>query len=161
VVLPSYFAYNVKIGHVVSELWPEQQIGKEQNLMQPPLPVLLIEDDEVDQELIQRLIQPYAHRFAVTAVPDAIRALELLPRAHLHFAIILLDLMLPRMNGFEFLHFLRQQPTQKERIVIVITGSNDEQDRLRAERYQIAGYFLKDKLGSDAVSLIQLLHTFK
>ncbi len=127
--------------------------------MQPPLPVLLIEDDEVDRELVQRLLRPHAQHFAVITVPDAIRALLLLQRADTHFAIILLDLTLPMMDGFEFLHYLRQQPDLKEHTVIIITGSGNEQDRLRAERYQVAGYLLKDDLSSDGTIFIQLLHT--
>lgn len=129
--------------------------------MQTPLPVLLVDADDVDREMIQRLLQPYASRFSVTAVPDAERAFLLLRSTHTYFAIIVLELILPGIDGFEFLHFLRYQSALKDSPVIVITGSNNERDRLQAEHYQIAGYFLKDTLESDAISLIQLLHTFK
>jgi CheY-like chemotaxis protein len=125
-----------------------------------PWPVLLIEDDDVDREAVQRCLKPYARHFAITAVADATQALTLLQDPRTHFAVIILDLNLPRMDGFEFLQQLRQHSHFKENVVIVLTGSNNEQDRRRASHYQVAAYLLKEELGNYCIPLIQLLQTY-
>jgi CheY-like chemotaxis protein len=57
--------------------------------------------------------------------------------------IILLDLNMPRMNGIEFLRELRADPELKLSVVIVLTTSNDERDRIEAYNLNVAGYILK------------------
>ena len=127
--------------------------------MGSPWPVLLIEDDDVDREMVQRCLKPYARQFVVTAVPDAQQALVLLQDNHTDFAFIILDLTLPGMDGFEFLQQLRQSSYLRQSPVIVLTGSGSEQDRRRAMDYQVAAYLLKEELDSYYTQLIQLLPT--
>lgn len=105
-----------------------------------PLPVLLIEDVEVAQELAQRALQPYAHSFALTITPDARQAITLLHNSTPQFALIVLDLDLPMRSGFEFLAHLCQQAPYSVIPVILLIGFSIQLEQLQAERYQIANY---------------------
>jgi CheY-like chemotaxis protein len=58
-------------------------------------------------------------------------------------AMILLDLNMPRMNGFEFLKWLRQQPKLMRITVDVLTASNRPGDVERAFDAGANGYFVK------------------
>jgi CheY-like chemotaxis protein len=127
--------------------------------------ILLVEDDDVDAEAIMRgfQIQKIANPF--TVVPDGIEALKLL-RGEAGYArlpqpyLILLDINMPRMNGIEFLHHLRQDSGLRQSIVFVLTTSNRDEDIMAAYNEQIAGYLLKSRAGKDFVDLITLLGTY-
>jgi CheY-like chemotaxis protein len=124
-----------------------------------PRAVLLIEDDEVDQERLRRILRPQASRFRLTVVADAHQALALVQNASSAFAFILLDLHLPGMDGFEFLRHFHQQPHHQASVVIVLTGFHNAEERRRAQEYQIAAYLLKDELDPAGTQLLHFLTT--
>jgi len=86
--------------------------------------VLLIDDDE---DLAELLVE-YAQRFAmdVTACHNPINALSLL-RAHHPFDAIILDVMLPEMDGFETCRQIRQF---SDIPIIMLTARGDVTDRI-------------------------------
>jgi CheY-like chemotaxis protein len=57
--------------------------------------------------------------------------------------LVLLDLNMPKMNGIEFLEALRADPDLSSTPVVVLTTSNDEQDKSDAYHLNVAGYMLK------------------
>ena len=57
--------------------------------------------------------------------------------------IILLDLNLPRMNGIEFLQIIKQDDGLKRIPVVVLTTSEEEQDKIDSFNLGVAGYMLK------------------
>ena len=127
--------------------------------------LLLVEDDQVDAEGIQRAFrqQRIANPFIV--VRDGVEALQVLrgeggsdpvPRPYL----ILLDLNMPRMNGIEFLQALREDPELRRSIVFVLTTSDREEDKLAAYEEHVAGYILKSRAGEDFLEVIKLLRTY-
>jgi CheY-like chemotaxis protein len=127
--------------------------------------ILLVEDDNIDQEAIQRAF--YRQRIAnpITVVSDGQHALQVLrgtdgypalPRPY----IILLDINMPRMNGIEFLQEIRRDRTLESSIVFVLTTSNRDEDKLAAYDEQIAGYILKTRVGADFTSVISMLDSY-
>jgi CheY-like chemotaxis protein len=109
------------------------------------LNILLIEDDEVDVMNIRRAFKKNNIANPLFVAGNGLEALEQLrsgavPRDR---RIILLDLNMPRMNGIEFLRALRADPDLKLSVVIVLTTSNDERDRIEAYNLNVAGYILK------------------
>jgi len=57
--------------------------------------------------------------------------------------IILLDLNMPRMNGLDFLHIVKEKPVLKQIPVVVLTSSREERDRVESFELGVAGYMLK------------------
>jgi len=57
--------------------------------------------------------------------------------------IVLLDLNMPRMNGIDFLHEVRNDPTLESLPVIVLTVSAEEKDVIEAYHLNVAGYLRK------------------
>ena len=123
--------------------------------------ILLVEDNSVDAEAIERAFGEAKIANPIYVAHDGIDGLALLrgegvppiPRPYL----ILLDLNMPRMNGFEFLTQLREDEQLKTSIVFVLTSSDDDRDKAAAYDKQIAGYMVKSRAGEDFVDLIQLL----
>ncbi len=93
----------------------------------PGAPVLVVDDDPGARELLRRTLESQGHR--VREAQDGRAALERL--AETRPSLILLDLQMPRMNGFEFLHELRQKPAWRDIPVIVVTSKDLTADERR------------------------------
>jgi len=107
--------------------------------------VLIIDDHDETRALLRRNVENAGFR-AVEAA-DGLEGLERLNEVEP--AIILLDLMMPRMNGFEFLEALRGQVRWRSIPVIVITSKDLSQEEWR-ELNQVAQKVLRK--GSYSIS---------
>ncbi len=74
--------------------------------------------------------------------------------------IVLLDLNMPRMNGFEFLAAIRQDAQLRDSVIFVLTTSDSDADRSRAYQELIAGYMVKSAVGPQFSKLAGLLNEF-
>lgn len=120
--------------------------------------ILLVEDDDIDAEAVQRALSKAGLRNPFATACDGIAALEILAGESPHGeiaqpCIILLDINMPRMNGFDFLHEMRQRESMKGNVVFFLTTSGRERDREAAYGLQAAGYVMKDDLGGFAEML--------
>jgi len=109
------------------------------------LNILLVEDDEVDVMNVQRAFERNHMTSALFVAGNGLEALDML-RSNLipkERRLILLDLNMPKMNGIEFLEELRADPELSSTPVVVLTTSNDDQDKLDAFNFNVAGYMLK------------------
>lgn len=124
--------------------------------------VLLVEDDEIDVEAVRRAFHERRILNPITIARDGIEALEILRGENGKEPIaspflILLDINMPRMNGFEFLDVLRADEDLCKSVVFVLTTSTDDEDKMRAYAKHVAGYIVKSKAGAgflDAVSML-------
>jgi signal transduction histidine kinase/CheY-like chemotaxis protein len=92
--------------------------------------VLVVEDDETTRELLRQTLQ--GEGWAVTEAANGLSALERVA-AGLPDAIVL-DLMMPEMDGFEFLAELRRHREWHEIPVLVVTAKDlTEEDRRRLD----------------------------
>jgi CheY-like chemotaxis protein len=107
-----------------------------------------VDDDPVNNFLNQRLLENLAVADQLLVALNGQEAFALL-EAHCPDAacpaLILLDVNMPVMNGFEFLHAYQQLPLeQKEAIVIImLTTSLHPQDVERGEQLNVAGFLSK------------------
>ncbi|WP_144211982.1 response regulator [Shewanella donghaensis] len=85
--------------------------------------ILLIDDDAGLSELLAQLLE--LEGFTLTQAFDGQQGLDY--AQHQDFDLILLDVMLPKLNGFEVLRALR---TQKQTPVLMLTARGDEIDRV-------------------------------
>ncbi len=95
------------------------------------LNVLVVEDDEVLRESFQQLL---SYLFAeVDAAVDGQDALDQL--AEKNYDIVLTDLRMPRMSGFQLLQEIRQQSPQQP--IVVISAHEDEVLRRELVVYKV------------------------
>jgi len=130
------------------------------------LTVFLIDDDDVACESVERSFKKHEIPFPIVTAQDGIEALEILrgqnpSKQFTGPIVILLDLNMPRMNGFEFLQAMRSDPTLSSNVVFVLTTSNDDNDRSRAYAEHIAGYMVKSSVGPQFSKLANLLMNYR
>lgn len=128
--------------------------------------ILLVDDDDVSAESVVRSLRKNAVDFPVTLARDGLEALEILRATHPQLSIekpylVLLDLNMPRMNGFEFLHEIRQDKELHNSVIFVLTTSDADSDRVRAYEENIAGYLVKSAVGPQFSKLASLLECYR
>jgi CheY-like chemotaxis protein len=75
--------------------------------------------------------------------------------------LVLLDLNMPRVDGFEFLRQLRADPELHDDVVFVLTTSDTDSDRRRAYHENVAGYMVKAAVGPQFAKLAQVLASYE
>jgi len=125
-------------------------------------PILLIEDDDVDAEIIQRTFTHLKLPNRLIWVKSADEALTLL-RGELQTSspLIVLDLNLPQMSGLQFLRNLRQDSQLRHTIVFILTEFDAAENIQVAYSEGIAGYILKDNTGHKFTALLQFLDAYQ
>jgi putative two-component system response regulator len=88
--------------------------------------VLVADDQAANRELLEELLT--AQGCKVIAVPDGAAAVEELSRTQVD--LVLLDVMMPHLNGFEVCEKIKNNPDTYLIPVIMITALSDKQDRL-------------------------------
>ena len=114
--------------------------------MKRPINILLVEDDHLDQMEVQRIMDKRAILYNMKIAINGEDGLRLLREKGGAFNglpdIILLDLNMPKMNGFEFLQNLTADEVNRVK-VFVLTTSDQKEDMLRARDYRISGFITK------------------
>jgi len=107
--------------------------------------ILVVDDDEADMTLIKHLLvhNPRVGTVFSNTAPES--ALDQLARHEYWPDLILLDVRMPRMNGFRFLEALRKIPKMKPIPVVLLTTSNLEGDMQRAREADVSGYVVKQE----------------
>lgn len=84
--------------------------------------ILFIEDDRHTSELLSATLS--AHHYAVDVIADGSAGLEMATRWN--YDLILLDILLPRINGIEVCRRLRAQGCQTPILMLTTKGSNED-----------------------------------
>jgi CheY-like chemotaxis protein/HPt (histidine-containing phosphotransfer) domain-containing protein len=105
----------------------------------PPSHVLLVEDDPRMAEMLGVLL--HEDQITLISAEDAPMALKRVRESHVD--LILLDLGLPGMNGFELLRQLKASPETESIPVIVLTAWNSTSDKLRGFELGAVDYLTK------------------
>lgn len=113
-----------------------------------PIDILLVEDNPADIRLAQETLRDYKLQNALHVVEDGDAALEFLRRegAYAHAPvpdIVLLDIALPKVDGFEVLRQMQNEPTLREIPVAILTVSAMDEQILKSFDLPADCYILK------------------
>jgi len=91
--------------------------------------VLIVDDDEDARILLTRALSKSSRRFEISTAADGLQALERLVSARPH--LVITDIMMPRMNGFDLCAAVRGDPATAAIPLIMLTALEDDADRRR------------------------------
>ena len=118
--------------------------------------ILLIEDDAIEILKFNRSLIKLREVHELIEAHNGENALDILAE-NSQIDLILLDLNMPKMNGFEFLKQLRTDPNLKYIPTVVLTTSINRSDLKQAYSIGIAGYLVKPLKYEDYVQKIASL----
>lgn len=95
--------------------------------------VFVADDDEDDRFLLNSAFVKNSPQCRLAFAHDGLALLEALAQSGSTPELIILDLNMPRLNGFEALKQLREHPTYRHTPIVILTTSSEEQDRQRAQ----------------------------
>ncbi len=133
----------------------ETQSGYSLDSNNPTPKVILVVDDAISlRQTISLTLQKSGYQ-----VIQAQNGVEALEKLHLHpeVQVIISDLEMPRMNGFEFLSNLRQHPNFAKVPVVILTSRSAEKHRQLAKELGANGYLTKPYLEHEFLSKIKNL----
>ncbi|MBE2267708.1 MAG: response regulator [Anaerolinea sp.] len=134
--------------------------------MHKPIGILLVEDNDDDVVLIREAfaVEPALRIDGVSA--DGEQALHYLHRQG-KFAdvavmpdLILMDINMPRMNGFEALSAIKHDPELSRIPVIMLTSSDREEDVIRSYSFGASSYIRKPVTLTEMIRVISLFFNY-
>lgn len=100
--------------------------------------ILIVEDHSDMRRFIRQEIE---HNFHILEAEDGFEALEVIEKSSVD--LIISDVMMPRLDGFQLLEKLRSQPATKDISVIMLTARALQEDRLHALTIGVDDYLTK------------------
>jgi DNA-binding response OmpR family regulator len=101
--------------------------------------ILIAEDSATAVELIKRTLSPLGHQIVIANDGENAERLILDEKPDL----IILDIIMPRMNGFQLCRSLRSNPGFKDLPIIMITSMDRESDRYWGLKQGASEYLVK------------------
>lgn len=127
--------------------------------------ILLVEDNPDDEELTCRALRKAKIANEIVVVRDGSEALDWLFGAGEHAGrdtsrmptLMLLDLKLPKMSGFDVLNAMRADPRTKYIPVVVLTSSSEDEDKIDSYQSGANSYVRKPVAMADFSNAVSQL----
>src|SRR5258708_38901501 len=106
--------------------------------------ILIVEDNRGDVLLVREALKESSLKFELTHIADGEQAFDYLQRCGVHRDadrpnLVLLDLNLPKRDGWEVLDEIRTMPDLRATPVVILSSSGNPEDRERAARTRSSG----------------------
>lgn len=102
--------------------------------------ILIVEDNELNRDMLCAMLED---RYHVFQAENGKEGLEVLQEHYRNISLIVLDVQMPVMNGYEFLKVVKEDDLLKEIPVIVATGSNDVEEEERCLELGATDFVIK------------------
>lgn len=120
------------------------------------LSILLVDDDEIERLKFKKVSQNVDFDCSIFEANNGENALTFL-NSNMSLDLIITDLNMPRMDGFEFLSSLKNNIKLKSIPVVIMSTSERKIDLERCYEFGISGYFSKPLKYSEYVSKVTSL----
>jgi two-component system, chemotaxis family, response regulator PixG len=124
--------------------------GLPSSLNQATYTVACIDDSPTVLNAIQKFLEDQS--LSVVAINDPVKALMQIVRSKPD--LILLDITMPNLDGYELCALLRRHPLYKRTPIVMVTGNTGLIDRARAKLVRASGYLTKPFTQSDLLKMV-------
>lgn len=111
--------------------------------------ILIVEDDQVLARMYQKKFEldGYQVEIAFSGTEGLDKAKSGQPN------LVILDIMLPQMDGFEFLRHFRANPNTKDTPVVILTNLGTSKALLdEAQKFKVGAYFVKYQISAKEIA---------
>lgn len=105
--------------------------------------VIVVDDDEDDRFIIQQAFKQQSHEYLLQALASGQELFWVLDQSITLPALLLLDLNMPLMDGFEVLARLRTHSSYSSIPIVILTTSEADVDRQRAQNLGANNFMTK------------------
>lgn len=102
--------------------------------------ILIVDDSEINRCMLRMMLEK---DYDITEAENGSEAISIIEKDDHIFRLILLDLVMPQMDGFEFLEQLKEHHVQQDLPVIIISGDNSEKSLDKAYDLGAVDFFTK------------------
>jgi CheY-like chemotaxis protein len=121
------------------------------------LRLVVVENDDNDLFFLQRALRKKGFTCPLIRLTDGQDAIEYF--SHLHAEecphVVLLDLNMPRKDGFDVLQWLRQNPSYGSMPVIILSSSDEPSDIIKAQTLQATKFLQKKNLYREVIESLE------
>ena len=129
--------------------------------MRSSRPILLVDDDNAEMMTVKRALDELNVHNELVHHLDGENALNYLRNnADKGPCVILLDLNMPKMNGTDFLAAIKANAELKQIPVIILTVSNNEDDKIKCFDLCAAGYIVKPATYEEFIKVMDTLDSY-
>jgi len=121
-----------------------------EGLTAPPSTILVVDDSATNLQVLARTLQGSGHR--ILAAKDGPTAIEIAKKAKPD--LILLDVMMPGMDGFEVLRELKSQPETRNILVIFLSARGEVADKVSGLELGAIDYITKPIQGEEVLARV-------
>jgi CheY-like chemotaxis protein len=122
------------------------------------LRILVVEDNAADARMLETALEKTGFPLTITILEDGAKAIEYLNRNPGQNDVLLLDLNLPRLSGFEVLRIIRSREDLRSLPVVIMSGSTNTEEIHRCYQAGANSYMCKpihlDEVYSAAVRFV-------
>lgn len=122
--------------------------------MSEELPILIVEDDPDTRSIIKTILN--AKGYKSLEAENGVIALELLENTKVR--LILLDIMMPELSGYDVIVRLRMRPSTQSTPVIMLTAKGEDEDIMSGyNQYQVDYYITKPFTPKTLINGVELV----
>ncbi|RWW98793.1 response regulator [Flavobacterium cerinum] len=107
--------------------------------------ILVIEDDEDDRDILKEIFRDLGYKNNILFFSDSIEALEYIKRPEIEPFIIISDINMPKLGGFELRNIILEEEVLADKDIpyIIISNAQDEYSVKEANKLSIQGFIHK------------------
>jgi len=131
--------------HIVKPVREEVLLAVVQECVEPTAEILVVDDNPDARQVIQHILA--ARDYAISEAADGIEAIAMIEQSKPD--LVILDLMMPQMDGFEVLENLRHSPNYADIPVIIVSAKDLDQQEHDWLRTRAQGVIAKRQLSEE------------
>ena len=126
--------------------------------MRKQIRVMVVDDSVRIRRLLKTTLQKDPLLEVVASVADGASALEKINALDLD--VVVLDIVMPRMDGITCLEEIRTDKNLKQTVVFILTTSKDQEDKIKAYNHNVTGYIIKSEVADGFIKTLQMLNYY-
>ncbi len=115
--------------------------------------ILIVDDEVIIRELMRQIIEEIEEEFEILEASDGEEGLELIRKEKPD--IVFLDIMMPKLDGFEICRILKKEPPAWDLKIVMLTAKGQEIDKKTAKELGVKWYVTKPFKIDDIIKLLK------